>query len=487
MSETKRPAALREAVAASVRKLPRAEWIGFREVRETQTTRYARDGKPQINATSVSHGVMAEVLVDGQFGYHATAALDEESLTKAAEGAFQQAAQASRHRLHPFTVAQRPPVRTKFHRPAERPLGTLGAREINEFLIEACQRMKKGPRIVRTGAFVKYGETEVRYVSSNGAEGDQRFSLVVADFEATAQNGNVVQRRTDGGMRGRSYQGGWEKVLTPDLWERAERVAEQALELISAPECPTGTMDLILMPDQMMLQIHESIGHPLEVDRILGDERNYAGWSFVRPDDFGRLQYGSELMNVTFDPTVRDEFASYGFDDNGVEAKREYLIQGGKLVRGLGGIESQTRSGLPGVSNARASSWNRPPIDRMANINLEPGTATFGDLVASTERGILMESNRSWSIDDFRNKFQFGCEYGQLIENGRIIKTVRNPNYRGVTVPFWRSLAQVGSDATRGVYGTPYCGKGEPNQLIRVGHASPICRFANIEVFGGAG
>jgi predicted Zn-dependent protease len=236
----------------------------------------------------------------------------------------------------------------------------------------------------------------------------------------------------------------------------------------------------------MMLQIHESIGHPLELDRILGDERNYAGWSFVKPTDFGALQYGSPLMNVTFDPTVSHEFASYAFDDNGTEAQREYLIQNGILVRGLGGIESQARSQLPGVANARASSWNRPPIDRMANLNLEPGQSSLEEIIGSVERGVLMQTNRSWSIDDFRNKFQFGCEYGKLIENGKITRTVRNPNYRGATVPFWNQLKKVGNASTLGVFGTPNCGKGEPNQMIHVGHASPVCLFENVEVFGGS-
>ena len=240
------------------------------------------------------------------------------------------------------------------------------------------------------------------------------------------------------------------------------------------------------MPDQMMLQIHESIGHPLEIDRIIGDERNYAGWSFVKPGDFGSLQYGSELMNVTFDPTVEGELASYAFDDSGHPARREFLIEKGVLNRGLGGAESQLRSGLPGVANTRACSWNRPPIDRMANLNLEPGTSSFKDIISSIERGVLMEANRSWSIDDFRNKFQFGCEYGKLIENGRLTRVVRNPNYRGVTVPFWRSLRAVGDRSTFGVHGTPNCGKGEPNQAIRVGHASPACVFDGIEIFGGA-
>ena len=235
----------------------------------------------------------------------------------------------------------------------------------------------------------------------------------------------------------------------------------------------------------MLLQIHESIGHPLELDRILGDERNYAGSSFVKLSDFGTLQYGAPLLNVTFDPTVRGELASYGFDDNGLPATREYLIKEGKLLRGLGSSESQMRAGVPGVANARATSWNRPPIDRMANINLEPGDCSFAAMISDIEDGIYMESNRSWSIDDYRNKFQFGCEYAKCIENGKLTTTLRNPNYRGITNQFWHSLVKVGNQETVGVFGSPFCGKGEPNQIISVGHASPACLFQNIEVFGG--
>jgi predicted Zn-dependent protease len=224
----------------------------------------------------------------------------------------------------------------------------------------------------------------------------------------------------------------------------------------------------------------------LEIDRILGDERNYAGWSFVNMDDFGKLQYGSKLMNITFDPTLSSEFASYGYDDGGLEATREYIIKNGVLLRGLGGMESQIRSGVPGVANFRASSWNRAPIDRMANINLEPGNSSFDEIIGAVENGVYMESNRSWSIDDYRNKFQFGCEYAKLIENGKMTKTLRNPNYRGISNPFWNSLKMVGDNDTFGIYGTPNCGKGEPNQVIRVGHASPVCMFKNVQVFGGA-
>src|SRR5665213_1554506 len=204
-------------------------------------------------------------------------------------------------------------------------------------------------------------------------------------------------------------------------------------------------MDVLLAPDQMVLQIHESIGHPLELDRILGDERNFAGTSFVTADMFGSYRYGSDLLDITFDPTRGEELASYAFDDDGTRAEKMHLIRAGILVRPLGGAISQQRAGLPGVANARACSWNRPPIDRMANLNLEPGQSGFEDLVADVEDGIFMETNTSWSIDDSRNKFQFGCERGRLIKDGRLGPVVKNPNYRGISANFWRSLKGLGN------------------------------------------
>jgi predicted Zn-dependent protease len=307
---------------------------------------------------------------------------------------------------------------------------------------------------------------------------------VYPSLNATANEGTNTQTRTFGG-HAFCGQGGAEVLGRYGFGDAASRIAEQALELLVAPNCPTGLMDALLAPDQMILQIHESIGHPLELDRILGDERNYAGTSFVTPDMFGSYQYGSELLNVTFDPTVPGQLASYGFDDDGTPAQRQHLIENGILVRGLGGAVSQERSGLPGVANSRAQNWNRPPIDRMANLNVEPRDSTVDELIASIENGVYFHTNNSWSIDDSRNKFQFGCEYGQRIENGEIVGAVRNPGYRGISSTFWRSLTGVADADSFTVMGTPNCGKGELNQVIGTGHASPACRFSNIEVFGG--
>ena len=465
--------------------LPLAEWIGLREVREINTTRYVRDRQPQSNGRSQSHGIMIEVLADGQFGYASTNCLDLANIQLTANKAYQQAKNAANWAVHRFTIAQRPPAIGQYFSPFLKPSDAIAPKEMHELLIEICDKLKVSDQIVKTSAYIVITETETNFVSSNGSDIYQKFLAIATDYAATAQDGTVIQRRGDNGQLARCNQIGMEVFDRTAILQRAQVVGEQAVELLSAAECPTETTALVLAPDQMLLQIHESIGHPLEIDRILGDERNYAGGSFVQLKDFGEMQYGSSLMNVTFDPTTSGEFASYAFDDVGLPATKEYLIKEGKLLRGLGSSESQVRSGINGVANARATSWNRPAIDRMANINLEAGEHLFEDMIADIERGVYMESNRSWSIDDYRNKFQFGCEYGKLIENGKLTKTLRNPNYRSITNQFWNNLAKVGDRHTVEAYGSPFCGKGEPNQVIRVGHSSPVCLFENIEVFGG--
>lgn len=466
--------------------LPLATWIGLREVKETNITRYVRDRIPQSNGRSRSHGVMIEVLVDGQFGYASTNHLDLANMQRTADRAYAQAKAAAKWAVHHFTTAQRPKAIGQYISPFLKPIEAIAPKDINDLLIEICQTLKVSDRIVKTSAYTVITEIETRFVSTNGSDIYQKFLMTATDYAATAQDGAIIQRRGDNGQLARCNQIGMEVFARDAILERAKVIGEQAVELLTAAECPTTTTDLVLAPDQMLLQIHESIGHPLEIDRILGDERNYAGGSFVKLADFGTMQYGSPLMNVTFDPTVAGEFASYGFDDVGIPATKEYLIKDGKLLRGLGSTESQARSQIAGVANARATSWNRPAIDRMANINLEAGEHSFDEIIGNIEHGVYMESNRSWSIDDYRNKFQFGCEYAKLIENGKFTKTLRNPNYRGITNQFWSSLTKVGDRPTVEAYGSPFCGKGEPNQVIRVGHASPVCLFSNIEVFGGA-
>jgi predicted Zn-dependent protease len=462
-----------------------ADWVGIRAVKTTSTHHAVRDGLPQNNGKSLNMGAMIEVIVDGCLGYAATNSLHISSLQNAAEIAYKQALVASKWWIYPVSENTRPQVVGEYKSAFLEPFNAISPGEINDLLIQICEKLKINDKIIQTTAAVNTDQKETWFVTSNGSEIYQHILSLSHHFGAIAQDGTIVQQRTNNGAYANSYQGGWELFKKDNLWHQVQQVGEQVLELLTAAECPNTRTNLVLAPDQMMLQIHESIGHPLEIDRILGDERNYAGGSFVTKDDFGKLEYGSPLMNITFDPTVAGEFASYGFDDTGAVATKEYVIKKGILQRGLGSLESQARADLPGVACARACSWNRPPIDRMANLNLEPGNASFEEIISGIEHGIYMESNRSWSIDDQRYKFQFGCEYAKLIENGKLTKTLRNPNYRATTPEFWHSLIKVGNDSNWQIYGTPFCGKGEPNQAISVGHGSPICEFANVEVFGG--
>ena len=463
-----------------------ADWVGLRYVKEKTGFRLVRDGKPEANTRESKQGVMVEVLVNGQFAYYSTSRLDLPGIQAAAERAVVLAEAASKYSLYSFGIEARPVAKGSYRSAYQTAAEAFSPGELSELLIRSTAELKVSDKVVTTNAMARIVEVESQFVSSNGSDVDQQYLMVSADYSAVAQAGSITQKRTDGGLLAKSYQTGMEVFNQADVLARCRIIGAEAVELLSAEDCPTGTMDLVLAPDQMMLQIHESVGHALEIDRILGDERNYAGWSFVRLDDFGKLQYGSKLMNITFDPTIGNQFASYAYDDGGLKAEKEFLIKEGLLLRGLGGMESQIRSGLDGVANFRASSWNRAPIDRMANLNLEPGDSSYDELIGSVEKGVFMTSNRSWSIDDYRNKFQFGCEYGKLIENGKLTKTVKNPNYRAISNPFWRSLKKVGNRDTFEVYGTPFCGKGEPNQVIRVGHASPLCLFDKVEIFGGA-
>ena len=458
------------------------DFVSIRCVEQKNRLLTAKNGAYESASLNHTKGVMIEVLVDGQFAYAATDNLSTDSLTRCFKNARAIAKNASKYKIANLDVLDRGNTKGLYRSNTKYQMDSLSLSEIQARLIEASGHLKVSDKVINAKAYAQLSKTSSTLVSSTGMEIEQHFDQINFDLMATSQDANDVQSRSLGMM---NAQGGLEHLDTNFLNTHAQRIGKESLELLEASECPTGEFDLLLAPDQLYLQIHESIGHPLEIDRIIGDERNYAGWSFVSASDFGNLKYGSDILNVTFDPTHEGELASYQFDDLGVKASKEYLIKDGVLMRGLGSIESQKRSGINGVASSRATSWNRAPIDRMANINIEPGKSSLKDMISATEKGIYMQTNRSWSIDDYRNKFQFGCEYAQLIENGKITKTLKNPNYHGISIPFWNALKMVGDQSSFEVWGSFYCGKGEPNQIIRVGHAMPTCLFENVSVFGG--
>jgi predicted Zn-dependent protease len=464
--------------------IPPVDFCSLRYVSERSEYLAVRQDVLQPVATSEDSGAMLTVYDDGGMGYAATSDLTLSGLRHAAAQAHDWARLSARRSVVDSSQLMVGPPRGVYSSVEQQPWSSMPLSEKLDLLREECARLKTDDRIVDWEAALWYTAVDSLYLTADGGQVEQRLRYLVPMLNATANAGAETQTRTFGG-RGYCRQGGLEILEHVGFRSAAPRLAEEALQLLIAPNCPSDTMDVLLAPDQVILQVHESIGHPLELDRILGDERNYAGTSFVTPDMFGTYRYGSDLLNITFDPTNPEQFVSYGFDDDGQPARREFLIQHGILQRALGGITSQVRARIPGVANARASSWNRPPIDRMANINLEPGAASLEEMIAAVDRGIYMQTNCSWSIDDSRNKFQFGCERGQLIEGGRLTTVVKTPNYRGISATFWRSLKMVGDRDTVEVMGTPNCGKGEPNQVIRTGHAAPACLFASVEVFGG--
>lgn len=461
----------------------RAAFWSLRYHRETAEILAVRDGVVQPPRYVVDQGVMITAMVGGGCGYAATADLSPRGLQDAMNRAETWARASAAMSLIDFGKVSAASPRGRAPLADAAPLDRRG---MIERLRQEVAAARFDERVVDAFATVESRTVEQVYLTSEGGEVEQGFRFFIPNMMVTASKGSDAQTRSLGGQyNGVCRQGGAELLQRAGFPGSGRRIAEDALELLSAPRCPTGVMSVLLMPDQMMLQIHESIGHPLELDRILGDERNYAGTSFVTPEMFGHYRYGSELLDVTHDPTDPSEFASFTFDDEGSRAEKVYLIRKGMLERPLGGALSQQRALGVGASTARASSWNRPPIDRMSNLNIEPGDTSLDQMISSVERGVLMKTNSSWSIDDSRNKFQFGCEWGRLIENGRLGAVVRNPGYRGISASFWRNLAAVGDRSTFELHGTPYCGKGEPSQVIRVGHASPACLFQGVEVFGG--
>lgn len=482
-----------ESVAQRFRRLaPAADYCSLRVVEERSESVSVRQDNPEPLRNSIDLGAMVTVLDGDGIGYAATGDLSDDGLRWALARAADWARLARGRSVFAGDPPRLPAADGRYASPTRTPLAWSTAERI-ELLMNESRACRLDDSIVDWQAGLWTIASQQLLVTADSAPGTaalQRFEFTIPSLHVVAHRDGVTQTRSWGGRdNGVCQQGGVEVIERSGFIGSGRRTAEEALELVAAPNCPSGTMDIVLMPDQMMLQIHESIGHPLELDRILGDERNYAGTSFVTLDMFGHFQYGSPLLNVTYDPARTAEFASFAVDDEGTPAERTFLIRDGVLVRPLGGTSSLQRAqreqpSLGGVATTRACSWNRPPIDRMSNLNVEAGTSTVEDMIAATELGVLMQTNRSWSIDDSRNKFQFGCERGRMIRNGQLAEVVRDPNYRGVSRDFWRSLTMVGNADTVQVMGTPYCGKGEPNQAVRVGHASPACRFSNVAVFG---
>jgi TldD protein len=428
-------------------------------------------------------GIGVRVRVGGAWGFAAT----RDTSKPGAEAALARAlaiahAQPS---AGPTPLAPEPPARGE-HRGGEGtdPFAVPLDRKL-ERLLEADAALGSDPRLnLRQAHFGAYSRDTI-FASTDGALFDQRVMETGGGLSATAIAGDEVQARSfPGSHRGDTLQAGYEHFDSMPLVAEAPRLAEEAIALLTADACPSTRTTLILDGEQLALQVHESVGHAVELDRVLGGEASYAGISWVPPDAIGSLRYGSELMNVTADATSPGGLGSYRWDDEGVEGRALPIVRDGVLRGFLSGRESAASIGLERSAGCmRADGFARQPIVRMTNVNLEPGDAgSLEDLIAATQRGIYMETNRSWSIDQRRLHFQFGTEIAWEIEDGKRARMLRNPTYAGVTPEFWGSLDAVCSRPAWKLWGVLNCGKGEPGQAMHVSHGAAPARFLDVQV-----
>jgi TldD protein len=431
-----------------------------------------------------SEGIGIRVRIGGAWGFAATRELSpagaDEALTRAlAIAEAQPSAPAT-----PLASAGEP-ARGHWEGPCEQDPFAVSLDDRLAHLFAAEELMRGDERVVRTSANCVAIRTTKAFVSTEGAACTQVLTECGGGISAVAVGDGELQVRSYPSAHGGHVSAaGWEHLLELDLAANAPRVAEDAVALLTAPVCPAGVTTLVIDAQQVALQVHESIGHALELDRILLGEASYAGTSFVSPGDLGSLRYGSELLNITADATAAGGLGSFGWDDEGVAAKRTPLIERGLLRAALSNRESAAAIGLDASGGcARAQGFARQPIVRMTNVNLEPGDAgSLADLIAATDHGLYVENNRSWSIDDRRLQFQFACEVGREIRNGELGRLVRNPSYAGITPRFWGSLDAICSPAEWRLWGLMNCGKGEPGQSAHVSHGAAPARFRDVQV-----
>ena len=439
-----------------------------------------RNGEIEAADRSEAAGVGVRALVGSSWGFAATSDLE------AAESAGSRAAAiAHASALVPGTdlhLAEVPAVQDRYVTPVVEDPFAVPLSEKADLVVGVTDTMASVEGIKVAHAYLSFWETEKYLVSSQGHEIHQRLVESGGGMDATAVGETETQRRSYPQSTGDYRTGGYEVVREFDLPGNAGRIAEEAVALLSAPACPSGETDLILESSQLALQIHESVGHAIELDRILGWEAAFAGTSFLDLGELGRLRYGSELMNVVADATIPGALATFGYDDEGTAAQRVDIVRDGVWVGVLSGRDSAHLAGLPPGGMVRADGFNRLPMVRMTNVGLLPGDSSLEEIIASTRSGVLMSTNRSWSIDDKRLNFQFGCELGWEVTDGKLGRMVRNPTYTGITPRFWGSLDMLAGPEEWRPWGTPNCGKGQPIQIGHTGHPASPARFRGVRV-----
>jgi len=435
-----------------------------------------------------SAGVGIRVLIDGAWGFAASADLELEEVERCARLACRVARASARVRREPIRLSRLEPYRARWETPLARDPFSVSLADKIALLVEATGVMEREPKVRVAQGGLHFWEERKRFASTEGARIEQRIVHSGAGISAWAAGGTDLQVRSYPNSFGGQYESaGYELVERLDLAGHAAETAATAAALLEAPLCPAGTMTVILDGSQMSLQIHESCGHPAELDRALGHEANFAGTSFLTPDQLGTLRYGSQVVNLVADATSARGLGTFGFDDEGVPAQKVDLVREGRFVGYLTSRETAPLVGLESNGTMRAEAWSHIPLIRMTNINLEPGAWKLEDLIADTDEGIYMETNRSWSIDDRRYNFQFGTEVGREIKRGKLGRLLRNCTYTGITPEFWNRCDGVCDASDWEIWGTPTCGKGQPSQVMRTAQGASAARFRDVQVGVGYG
>ena len=461
-----------------------AEYADVRVVRRRDESITIKTGRVEGVASGESEGFGVRVLVDGAWGFASSYRLTAAEADRVAAEAVRIARASATALRQPTRLDDRPPAHGRY----ETPLGEDPFEVALETKIADLLAADKLAAAVNGIAFTESSYAAQRewktFAATDGSLTEQVITHVGAGVEANAVEGDEHQRRSYPDSGGGWQAGGYEYIRGLNLAEHAEPLADEAVALLTAPQCPSGQFTIVLDPSQLYLQVHESCGHPAELDRVFGTEASYAGTSFLTPDKLEQgFRYGSDLVDIVADATSPGGMGTFGWDDEGVVAQAVPLVQNGIFVGYLTSRETAPRIGRQSGGAMRADGWNRIPLIRMTNINLLPKPGmSLEEIVADTDDGLYLASNRSWSIDDRRLNFQFATEVAYEIKNGKKGRLFKNPTYTGITYEFWRSCDAVGDERSYVMLGTPNCGKGEPGQTGHIGHGVPGARFRNVQV-----
>lgn len=428
-------------------------------------------------------GVGIRVVHKGAWGFASTADLSPGALKKTANLALKIAAASATTIKEPVVLAEQEVYVDYYKSRCKKDPFEVSIDDKINLLMQTCAILNKSKKIKTAEASMGFFKTNKLFVSTEGSVIEQDIIESGAGCYAVAFEGNEAQKRSYPNSLGRVMEtSGYEFVESMNFLDNVEEVREEAIALLKAKECPDTVSDIVICAPQMALQIHESCGHPTELDRVMGTEISLAGGSFMTIENLKKLKYGSEIVNINADATIPGALGSFGYDDEGVKAQRKPIIKKGKHVGYLTSRETAPVIGQRSNGTMRADGWNRSPLIRMTNINLEPGEWDFDDLIADTKKGIYFGHNKSWSIDDKRLNFQFGVEEAREIKNGKLGQLYKNALYTAITPEFWNSCDAICSKKHWKVWGVPNCGKGEPMQTARVGHGAAPARFRKIKV-----